>query len=1007
MALRRSFADLPVKTSSVPMVPTLSDDAIAIAATFTAEPIAESLRFWLNWLNFPIKIEFASYNHVIQSLLDSESVFASNKRGLNVVLIRFEDWERFRIQTTSGDDSDARKQNSYLIAALSRATLRGTSPILVCVCPSSPQALSDPVRMRFLRRLEQDLEAGIEGLPMIRFLSTARLLELYPVTNYYDASTDKLGHIPYTPDAYVALGTAIARVFHASRRPPYKVIVLDCDNTLWRGICAENGARGIVLDAPSCAVQNFMKARQEEGMLLCVCSKNATEDVEQTFEAHPEMPLNRSDFVGWRVNWRPKSENIRSLSAELSLDLDSFIFVDDNPMETAEVEAACPGVLTLTLPAEGDSIPRFLEHVWAFDRSAITAEDRRRSAMYRENALRSELLAKSFSYADFLAGLELEIEIRQLRDREEIVRAAQMTQRTNQFNLTTRRYTESEMRVMLSGGSTKALTVFVRDRFGDYGQTGLLTYEAAEDVLRVHNMLLSCRVLGKGVEHAMVARLGQIAVTQSLSAIEIAYVPTPRNTPARNFLETLQSGHREDYGQEVLYRISADAAAALEFSPAQSEPDHVTSHADPDLVSQSSTLHTVADFARIATQYFDTASILQAVNDSQQIRLAAPVAVPPGDELQKRLSGIWQRVLRISPVGIHDNFFELGGDSLAAVRILSDVEAITGYSFPLVALIEAPTIGELAELVRDARSERLGKCLVPIKSSGARPAFFCVHGVGGNVLELIDLARHVHADQPFYGIQAVGLAGRAPERKLTVEEMARHYIREVRELQPEGPYFLGGSSFGGLVAYEMARQLEDVDQRVALVALFDTSAPGCPSRETSAWRHRVDTLLYRVTLHWKNVQLLGPGERMAYVRQKTRRFGRLVGYHAGLFRNRFRSQGRGISAFRAIQAANDAGHWSAADYAPAEYSGGITIFRATEQPPWIISDRTLGWIDLVKGGIEIYDTPGHHADLVRDPRARVLAEQLADALAKAHAQCRLDSGRADWANLELDGRDAE
>jgi len=972
---------------------TLIDDSIAIAATFTAEPVAESLRFWLNWLNLPAKIEFAPYNHVIQSLLDGKSVFASNKRGLNVVLIRFEDWERFRIQTTPGGDNAARMQIRDLIAALRGAPSSGASPILVCICPPSPQALRDPVRMRLLRQSEQDLEAGIEGLPMIHVLSTARLLELYPVTNYYDASTDKLGHIPYTPEAYVALGTAIARVFHASRRTPYKVIVLDCDNTLWRGICAEKDPRGIVLDTPSRAVQAFMKARQEEGMLLCVCSKNATEDVEQTFEAHPEMPLSRSDFVGWRVNWRPKSENIRSLAAELSLDLDSFIFVDDNPMETAEVEAACPGVLALTLPTEGDLISRFLDHVWAFDRSAITAEDRRRSAMYRENVLRSELLAESFSYADFLARLELEVEIRELHGWEEIVRAVQMTQRTNQFNLTTRRYTESEVRVVLDGGSTQVLTAFVRDRFGDYGQAGLMMYEAAEDVLRVHNMLLSCRVLGKGVEHAMLARLGQIAVTQSLSVIEIAYVPTPKNTPARNFLATLLAGHREDNGQEVLYRIPADAAAAIEFSPAQSEPAHVTSHADPDLVSQSSTLHTIADFARIATHCCDTASIRQAVNDSQQIRVAALVAMPPRDELQKRLSGIWQHVLRISPVGIHDNFFELGGDSFAAVRILSDVEAITGYSLPLVALIEAPTIAELAELVRDARSGRLGKCLVPIKSSGARPAFFCVHGVGGNVLELIDLARHIHADQPFFGIQAVGLAGRTPEHKFTVEEMARHYIREVRELQPEGPYFLGGSSFGGLVAYEMARQLAAAGQPVALVALFDTSAPGCPLRDTSAWRHRMDSLLYRVTLHWKNVQLLGPGERIAYIRQKTRRLGRLAGYRAELFRNRFRSQGRGISALAAVQAVNDAGHWSAADYAPAEYSGGITIFRATEQPPWIISDRTLGWRDLVKGGIEIYDTPGHHADLVRDPRARVLAEQLADALAKAHARCRLESLR--------------
>ena len=137
-------------------------------------------------------------------------------------------------------------------------------------------------------------------------------------------------------------------------------------------------------------------------MLLCVCSKNASEDVEQTFDGHPEMRLQRSDFAGWRVNWRPKSENIRSLAAELSLGLDSFIFVDDNPMETAEVRPNCAGVLALTLPAEVRDVPRFLDHVWAFDQNGVTAEDRNRTAMMRENALRSRLLAESLSYADFI-----------------------------------------------------------------------------------------------------------------------------------------------------------------------------------------------------------------------------------------------------------------------------------------------------------------------------------------------------------------------------------------------------------------------------------------------------------------------------------------------------------------------------------------------------------------------------------------------------------------------------
>ena len=303
--------------------------AIAIAATFTAEPLAETLQYWLNELNLPAKIEFAPYNQVLQTLLDTRGLFALNRNGLNVVLLRLEDCKAFN--------------EGELIAAFKTATSIAASPILVCVCPPTLPAVAG--------QLERDLETALAAFPTTRFLSSARLLELYPVSKYYDPAADKLGHIPYTPEAYAALGTAIARVFHASHRAPYKVIVLDCDNTLWRGLCGE-GTEGVQLDAPARAVQTFVKARQQEGMLLCVCSKNASEDVEQAFDGHPEMRLQRSDFAGWRVNWRPKSENIRSLAAELSLGLDSFIFVDDNPMETAEVKSNCAGVLALTLPAE-------------------------------------------------------------------------------------------------------------------------------------------------------------------------------------------------------------------------------------------------------------------------------------------------------------------------------------------------------------------------------------------------------------------------------------------------------------------------------------------------------------------------------------------------------------------------------------------------------------------------------------------------------------------------------
>ncbi len=959
-----------------------TDGTIAICATFTAEPLAESLRYWLSQLHIPANLEFAPYNHAVQSLVDAHGIFARNKNGLNVVLVRFEDWERHSAGTES---AEAKSRNSELIAALKTAASACVSPILVCICPPSPQAIGDAGQRALLHQLEQDLSSELCGLPAVRFLSTTRLLELYPVANYYDRAADQLGHIPYTPEAYAALGTAIARVFLASRRAPYKVIVTDCDNTLWRGICGERGPQGIQLDPASLALQKFLKSRQKDGMLLCVCSKNAARDVEETFDAHPEMPLQRSDFAGWRVNWRPKSENIESLAAELSLGLDSFIFVDDNPMETAEVEAHCPGVLALTLPADTRLIPRFLDHVWAFDQNGTTSEDRNRTAMYRENTLRRSVLAESLSYADFIRGLNLEIEIRELSGAAEIERAAQMTQRTNQFNFTTQRFTASQIREAINRDSSRILAAFVRDRYGDYGQVGLVMFEPVEDALQVRDFLLSCRVLGKGVEHAMVARLGQIAMAQSLSALEVSFVATPKNTPAQDFLATLSAECGSEAGAGLLHRLSSDAAAAIRFSPSDGDPAMLPSDAESSRAAAPPARPAI-NYAWIATHRADAASILQAVNleaakNVQEVRVSsaqAPhAAIPPRDKMETRLTRIWERVLRTSPIGIHDNFFDLGGDSLLAVRLLADLKAITERELPLVTLIEAPTIASLADVLRDGH-EPEWNCLVPIKSSGDRPPFYCVHGVGGNVLEFMDLARHIPADQPFYGIQALGLSGRAPRKKFTIEEMAQHYIAEIREAQPHGPYYLGGSSFGGWVAYEMARQLTASGQPVGLVAMFDTAVPGPQPLPgiVNGWRKRIDTWKYRFTLHWQNAMVLHPGERMSYVRDKTRRATQRISYgRAGLSET--------------IRWVNEAGDWAANNYWPGEYAGNITLFRATQQPPWIVSDRTLGWTNLVKGQIQIYDTPGHHADLVRDPRARVLAEQLDDALGKAQAQFEL------------------
>ncbi|MEM7591563.1 MAG: FkbM family methyltransferase, partial [Cyanobacteria bacterium P01_A01_bin.83] len=369
------------------------------------------------------------------------------------------------------------------------ASAESTSvPYLVCLCPASPQVNADPERSSFYQELENLLGSYLERVNGIHLLKASELAAKYPVKDYYDPRGDKSGSVPYTPEYYTALGTAIARKINAIQTLPYKVIVLDCDRTLWNGICGEDGAEGVTIDLAYQKLQEFMVAQSEAGMLLCLCSKNNEADVWKVFDYH-QMPLQRQHLVQWRINWQAKSENIKSLAQELNLGLDSFIFIDDNPLECAEVKANCPQVLTLQLPEPIDKIPNFLDHIWAFDHLQNTAEDKQRTALYQENVKRESFRHQTITFTDFLAGLNLEVNIAPMSF-QQLARVAQLTQRTNQFNFTTIRRSESEVQQLLDSG-IECLTVEVSDRFGDYGLVGAILFGGSDKVLKIDTFLLS------------------------------------------------------------------------------------------------------------------------------------------------------------------------------------------------------------------------------------------------------------------------------------------------------------------------------------------------------------------------------------------------------------------------------------------------------------------------------------------------------------------------------------
>ena len=360
------------------------------------------------------------------------------------------------------------------------------------------------------------------------------------------------------------------------------------------------------------------------------------------------------------------------------------------------------------------------------------------------------------------------------------------------------------------------------------------------------------------------------------------------------------------------------------------------------------------------------------------------------DPTELKLVTIWESILGIGPIGVRDNFFDLGGHSLQAVRMFAEVEAEFSKNVPLATLFEASTIEKLADILRQDGWTAPESSLVPIQPLGTKPPFFCIHAKGGNVLFYRDLARHLGNDQPFYGLQARRLGGRQVGHS-SVEEMAEFYIKEIKEIQPEGPYHLGGSSFGGLAAFEMARQLHSIGDEVAMLALFDTGTPDYPRvlPGTTRLLAKLFELIRRAQLHRDRLSATGPAGKAGYV-------GGLIKKASLQYRRRVRNsfkkavrkfyqnyKGDGSIPSNYIQIEDQI--WRAGQkYVPRTYPGRLTLFRASRQPLGIHPDPTLGWDGLAEGGIEIHEVEGHHGSIIAEPYVSELAAKLAECIEKSH-----------------------
>lgn len=738
---------------------------VVIAATFTAEPIAPPLLAWWRWLESPANLRFAPYNQIFQQLLDPHSLMSSNRAGINILLIRIEDWcQADRI-------AEAAQRGEEFIKAVEQFTTVSGGLLLVCFCPNS--AALDSSTQASLADIESGLVAGLSELPRVMPLASCEVTKLYPVGEVEDSVAKRAGQIPYAQAYYTALASLLARRLFTHQRRPAKVIVLDCDQTLWDGVCGEVGWRGVVVSQERQALQRSLLQLRDMGYLLCLCSKNNADEAWQVFEQHPDMLLRREHFTAVRLNWSAKSQNLRELAEQLNLGLDSFVFIDDNPLECAEVRAHLPQVLTLQLPEPSGSsavagtggIENFLQHVWALDRPNVTDEDRQRAERYAQEVRRGEARKQVVSLEQFLSELNLQVAFLPMSE-ERIERGAQLTERTNQFNFTTRRRTAAELRRWCAGAQTHAFMVEASDRFGHYGLVGLVLYELAGATLRVDSLMLSCRALGRRIELQVLSELCRVARQHDCSHLELLLIETDRNQPAQDFAErTLGVFHDNSQPSTNadgtwLYRMTSEQLAtavqesqqlaAVELSPtlgSESAPstDSKSGNADRSSTTQGSWPWELCQ--RIATDWNSVDKVLGKIRHEARPRPELDEAYsPPRTDVERQVVELCQAVLNVEPVGIHDGLKSLGASSLHIVQIHSRLERTFQAGLSITDLFALPTVASIIDRVEQAKAATAATR----EDSQASPQ------------ANLQRRRSQFADRSGNGIAVIGMAGRFP-----------------------------------------------------------------------------------------------------------------------------------------------------------------------------------------------------------------------------------------------------
>ena len=544
------------------------DVRVALVSSFTIDGLAACVDLEARRVGLTPGLNVAPFNSVALQVLDPGSTLYATKPEIVFISAALDDLAPELAGGALGGELEA-------IADRVLAEVTGYCRAVTRHCPArvvvhslfsvfigdSPIEWAKEGRGRWLRSLNDRLASALSDDARIHVLDVEHVAAQCVGGGAENTKMRYMAGMRLGDGLTRALGRAYARYLVPLKGLTKKCLVLDLDNTLWGGIVGEDGPTGVRLGntAPGVEYHDFQLAIQSlsrRGVLLAVNSKNNPDDALEVIRNHPWMVLREAAFSAVRINWTSKVENLRSIAAELNIGLDSVVFVDDNPVECEPVRQLLPQVVTIQLPRDPSRYRETLESQPWFDALALTDEDAQRTAQYRANRERDVARDSAGSVADYLRSLGIRVGIAPVRPAT-TPRVVQLLARTNQFNLTTQRHSLAEIERQLADGRWRLLTLRAQDRFGDHGLVAVVIVEADGDAWRIDSLLLSCRVIGQGIETALLSHVHDLATASGARELVGSYRPTAKNLqvvgffPKHGFRET----RRTDDG-EVEFRLA-------------------------------------------------------------------------------------------------------------------------------------------------------------------------------------------------------------------------------------------------------------------------------------------------------------------------------------------------------------------------------------------------------------------------------------------------------------------